>query len=98
MTSPMPAYVWLRPNTPMFQAIFAPVLSATSKLERTCNIKFYRLGGDGFGIALDNFHQAPAFELRQGTGFLNAHGIADFRLGFFIVRIKFLVGRDDLLE
>src|SRR5258708_3956450 len=42
MTSPMPAYVWFLPNTPIFQAIFAPVLSATSKLERTCNIKFFR--------------------------------------------------------
>src|ERR1700748_2536722 len=77
MTSPMPAYVWLRPSTPIFHAIFAPVLSATSKLERTCNINFYRLGGDGFGdIALDHFHQAPAFELLQRWGFLAVHGIA----------------------
>jgi hypothetical protein len=45
----------------MFQATLAPVLSATSKLERTCNIKSSNLGRDcGLHGALDDFDQASS--------------------------------------
>src|SRR5437660_1128465 len=47
MMCPTPPYRWLRPMTPMAAARRAPVLSATSKMERICNISHPRLKPPG---------------------------------------------------
>ena len=82
----------------MAQAILAPVLSATSKWERTCNIKSGQAATGGFRlVALDDFHQPPAFHLGQRPRFLDAHAVARLGLALFVVGVKLLVGGHDLL-
>ena len=48
--------------------------------------------------ALDDFHQAPALQLGQRAALHDAHAVADLGLALFVVGVKLLVGRHDLLE
>src|SRR5689334_18811764 len=83
----------------MAAARLAPVLSATSRMERTCSMAvssgcdFHR-----FGVALDDFHEAPAFGLRERPAFLDADAVAGFGLALLVVRVELVEFRHDLLE
>src|SRR3984885_2169836 len=81
ITSPMRASgEFFLPMTPIILAIRAPVLSATSSLERIWSIK----RGADYTSVLENFNQTPALELGKRAGFSNAHGITGLRLAFFV--------------
>src|ERR1700731_2018006 len=67
--------------TPIIVAIRAPVLSATSSLERICTINF---------LLLQPFHQPPTLQFAQRTRFHDPNGVARLRLVLFVVRVKFL--------
>src|SRR5260370_1347234 len=83
----------------MAAARLAPVLSATSKMERICNIKpqSSRDGGDA-RAPFDDLDQAPALGLGERAGFLDAHAVADLRFALFVVSIEFFIPGDDLLK
>jgi hypothetical protein len=89
-------------NTPMFQAILAPVLSATSKLDRTCNINLKTLIRPATAAVSctprSTTSTASSVSTWTAGGFPRCARCRRLRLGLFVVRVKFLVGRDDLLE
>src|SRR4051812_8788086 len=89
MTSPIRAN-WLSPlpMTPIIVAMRAPLLSATSSLDRIWTIKLF----------LDDLHQAPSFQFAERTRLHDADRVA--RLGFvlLIVRIEFLFLLHDFAE
>src|SRR5438093_5057272 len=83
----------------MAAARLAPELSATSRMERICNIKSGAACVHGrLRITLDDFGQTPAFELGERAGFLNSNAIARLGFAFLVVGVELLVLRDDLLE
>src|SRR3954452_21543579 len=87
--------------TPIAAARLAPVLSATSRIERICNIKNYSLltrHRRGLGVSFDDFHQAPSFEFGKRTAFLDPHAVARACLALFVMRVKFFVLSDNFLE
>src|SRR5688572_1442951 len=107
ITSPIPAYIWFRPITPIAAARFAPVLSATSKIERICNILTSNLSRATQPLSidwrcglvfLDDLHQTPGFGLREWPRFGDQNNVAHFGFVFFVVRVEFLERRHDLLE
>src|ERR1700729_2005816 len=77
MTSPMRASgEFFLPMTPIIFAMRAPVLSATSSLERIWSIK---RGVDCTSV-LEDFNKAPALQLGERAGLGNAHGVTGLRL------------------
>src|SRR5882757_2324603 len=95
MTSPIPAWgEFFLPMTPIIFAMRAPVLSATSSLERIWSIK----RGADYTSVLEDFNQTPAFQLGKWPGLGNAHGITDLRFVFFVVGVETLHLLDDLAE
>src|SRR5437868_1407691 len=83
----------------MAAARLAPVLSATSRMERICSILGF-LGGyfDRFGVAFDHFDEAPAFGSGKRAAFLDADAVTLLGLALFVVRIKFVELRHDFFE
>src|SRR6186713_2450916 len=86
----------------MAAARLAPVLSATSRIERICNIIVGVMDGSLNSYRrhacarLNNLHQTPALGLRERPGFLDPHSIAHFCFTLFIVRVKLFVPGNDL--
>src|SRR5205807_9647518 len=66
----------------------APVLSATSSLERICTIYLFP----------DDLDQTPPFQFAQWPRFHDANGVAVLRFVLFIVSVKFLLLLHDLAE
>src|SRR6202030_404375 len=84
--------------TPIIVAMRAPVLSATSSLDRSCTIGptiYLRIISE---LLLKHFQQTPALELAQRTRFHDAHHVARFCLILLIVRVKLFHLLDDLAE
>src|SRR4029077_11843588 len=84
--------------TPIIVAMRAPVLSATSSLDRSCTIGptiYSRVISE---LRLKHFQQTPALELAQRTRFHDAHHVARFCLLLLIVRVKLFHLLDDLAE
>src|SRR5262245_27214673 len=84
----------------MAAARLAPVLSATSKIDRICNIlplsSFY-----GRGDVEDFFNhrdQPPALQFRHGAGFLDADTVPHSGFVLFIVGIELLITSDYLFK
>src|SRR4051812_46435057 len=86
----------------MAAARLAPVLSATSRMDRICNIyyacsvivssgRYLRYSA----AARNDFDQSPALGFRKWPGFLDPNSVAHLRFALFIVRVKFLVTSDD---
>src|ERR1019366_4212388 len=111
--SPIWAYRWLRPRTPMAAARLAPVLSATSRMERICNInQSARLpGGHGWGgvwashsdrghtgALFDDGHQTPPLGLGERAGLLDADPVSDLGLAGLVMGTELFVAGDDLFE
>src|SRR5437588_9723796 len=69
-------------------AMRAPVLSATSSLERICTIELLR----------HHLDQTPALQLTQWPRLHDADGVAVLGFVFLIVRIKLLLLLHDLTE
>src|SRR5215208_3780540 len=67
--------------TPIIVAMRAPVLSATSSLDRICTIGF---------LLLNDFHESPSLQFAHWAHFHDANSVAGLRLVLFVVRIKFL--------
>src|SRR2546430_13632051 len=66
----------------------APVLSATSSLERICTINLFP----------DDLDQTPPFQFAQWPRFHDANGVAVLRFVLVVVRVKFLLLLYDLAE
>src|SRR2546423_15060575 len=66
----------------------APVLSATSSLERICTINLFP----------DDLDQTPPFQFAQSPRFHDANGVAVLRFVLFVVSVKFLLLFHDLAE
>src|SRR5262245_38081719 len=83
----------------MAAARLAPVLSATSKMERICNInpQSNRNRGDA-SAPLDYLNQTPALGLGDRTSLFNANPITHLGFTLLIVRVKLLVARHDFFE
>src|SRR5438552_13399066 len=84
----------------MAAARLAPVLSATSRIERIWSInRETQLNSHGghAGTFFDNFDQTPAFALRERPRFLDADAVTDFGLVFLVVGIEFFVAGNDFL-
>src|SRR5258707_4139802 len=95
MTSPIPAWgEFFLPMTPIIFAMRAPVLSATSSLERIWSIK----RGADYTSMLENFNQTPALQLGKRAGLGDANGVAHLRLAFFVVSVETLHLLDDLAK
>src|SRR5579862_6265809 len=95
MTSPTWASAeFFLPMTPIIFAMRAPVLSATSSLERIWSIK----KGAKYTSVLENFNQTPALQLGKRAGLGDADGIAHLGLVVFIVRIEALHLFDDFAK
>src|SRR6266496_5061233 len=76
----------------------APLLSATSSLDRICTIGstiYSRIISELF---LDNFHQSPALQFAQWTRLHNTHCVAGFRLVLFVMRVNLFLLVDDFPE
>src|SRR4029453_6069499 len=74
------------PITPIIVAIRAPLLSATSSLDRSCTIRIFL---SLFSLLLDNLPQTPALKLAQPPCRHDPNRFARFRLVLFVVRVKF---------
>src|SRR5262245_13000514 len=83
----------------MAAARLAPVLSATSKMERICNInpQLGRHRGD-FRAALEDLNQSPPLGLGERPGLLNQNPIAYLGFGFLVVDIKLFVASYHFLK
>src|SRR5438105_2706825 len=88
ITSPIRAYSVAFPITPIIVAMRAPVLSATSSLERICTINLFP----------DDFDQAPPLQFAERPRFHDANGIAVLCFVLLVVRVKFLLLLDNLAE
>src|SRR5262249_19742599 len=75
--------------TPIIVAMRAPVLSATSSLDRICTIR---------NLLLINLNETPSLQFAEWARFHDANGIAGLRLVLFVVGIKFLHLLDDLAK
>src|SRR6266568_4318590 len=88
----------------MAAARLAPVLSATSRMERICNMNYLvrdawsNCDWSDAGAAPHDLDQAPALGLGQRAGLLDAHAVADFGFVLFIVGVKLLIAGHDFLE
>src|SRR6266550_2698481 len=88
----------------MAAARLAPVLSATSRMERICNIN-YQEQRCSFkesdrhrrhsSAGLNNLHQTPAFHFGERPGFFNSDPVTDFGFALLIVCVKLLVAGHD---
>jgi hypothetical protein len=83
------------PITPIIVAMRAPLLSATSNLDRSCTIEIFRCLCF-FSLLLDDLHETPPFELAQWPRLHDANSVAGFRLVLFIVGVKLFHLLDDL--
>src|SRR6266511_5454914 len=83
--------------TPIIVAMRAPLLSATSSLDRSCTIKIF-LSLFLFSLLLDDLHQTPALQLAQGSCLHDPDRVAGFRLVLRVVSIKFFHLFNDLAE
>src|SRR5438105_6540442 len=68
----------------------APLLSATSNLDRICTIKSLLL--------LDDFHQPPPFQLAERPGLHDANPVTSFCLVVFVMGVEFFHLFDDLAK
>src|SRR5437762_12661321 len=83
----------------MAAARLAPVLSATSRMERICSITWFLGGHLGrLGVGLDDLDEAPAFGPGERTALLDAHEVPGLGLALLVVRIELVELRHDLLE
>src|SRR6267378_4347956 len=98
ITSPIPAYSVDLPITPIIVAMRAPVLSATSNLDRSCTIRSTIYSHIISELLLNHFQQTPALEFAQRARFHDAHHVAGFCFVLLIVRVKLSHLLNDLAE
>src|SRR5207247_9960221 len=76
----------------------APLLSATSSLDRSCTIKSTIYSQIISRLLLDDVHQTPALQLAQWPRLHDPNGIAGFRFVLFVVRVKLFHLFNDFAE
>src|SRR5947208_16339378 len=79
-------------------AMRAPLLSATSSLDRSCTIRSTIYSQVISKLFLDNLYQAPALQLTQRPRLHDPNRIAGFCCVLLVVRMKFLHLFDNLAE
>src|SRR5437867_10889601 len=79
-------------------AMRAPLLSATSSLDRSCTIRSTIYSQVISKLFLDDLYQAPALQLTQRPRLHDPNRIAGFCCVLLVVRIKFLHVFDNLAE
>src|SRR5436309_4083062 len=84
--------------TPIIVAMRAPLLSATSSLDRICTIRSTIYSRMILELFLDDFHQSPALSFAQRSSFHDADRVAGLCLILLVMRIKLFHLVDDFPE
>src|SRR5207247_5600200 len=88
ITSPIPAKRVDLPITLIMVAMRAPLLSATSSLDRSCTIRPTIYSQVILKLLLDNLYQAPALQPTQWPRLHDPNPVAGFRFVLFVVRVN----------
>src|SRR5207247_8184617 len=88
ITSPIPAKRVDLPITPIMVAMRAPLLSATSSLDRSCTIRPTIYSQVISKLLLDNLYQAPPLQLTQWPRLHDPNPVTGLGFVLLVVRIK----------